>query len=157
MFTVKCKSLEDYQEVRRAAIEAGWECFEKDFDFAYRHTQAPRLVFGLDRGKFCFGNVKSRLVADIDTNFNWDKESAYVLAYLEEEKTPEIVEAYKDENRGRLYSPLVQEKVHDLGERLNALAEIQDKLQEYIDQGLSVKEFSFRNEPDGKIITIKMQ
>lgn len=153
MFTVKCKSLEDYQEVRRAAIEAGWKQADSDFDVFYRMTQAPRLVFSA----IYFGFKSLRDCTDIDTNFNWDKESAYVLAYLEEEKTPEIVEAYKDENRGQLYSPLVQEKAHALGERLNALAEIQDKLQEYIDQGLSVKEFSFRNEPDGKIITIKMQ
>lgn len=155
MFTVKCKSLEDYQEVRRAAIEVGYTSLDTDFDAAYRSVISPRLKF--NDGTFVFLSARNRGVLSTETNFNWDKESAYVLAYLEEEKTPEIVEAYKDENRGRLYSPLVQEKAHDLGERLNALAEIQDKLQEYIDQGLSVKEFSFRNEPDGKIITIKMQ
>lgn len=154
MFTVKCKSLEDYQEVRRAAIEAGYtDITPDDFSTTWRKTSAPRLIFGASD----FSLEAIQYCVNIDTNFNWDKESAYVLAYLEEEKTPEIVEAYKDENRGQLYSPLVQEKVHDLGERLNALAEIQDKLQEYIDQGLAVKEFSFRNEPDGKIITIKMQ
>lgn len=153
MFTVKCKSLEDYQEVRRAAIEAGWKQGTLDFEEVYRQTQAPRLLF--EYGSFYLESFVR--LAKISTNFNWDKESAYVLAYLEEEKTPEIVEAYKDENRGQLYSPLVQEKAHNLRERLNALAEIQDKLQEYIDQGLAVKEFSFRNEPDGKIITIKMQ
>lgn len=155
MFTVKCKSLEDYQEVRRAAIEAGWKQLDTDFDAAYRNVISPRLCFYGDT--FVFLSARNRGALSAETNFNWGKESSYVLAYLEEDKTPEIVEMYKDENRGQLYSPLVQEKIHDLGERLNALAEIQNKLQEYIDQGLAVKEFSFRNEPDGKIITIKMQ
>lgn len=155
MFTVKCKSLEDYQEVRRAAISAGYTDMDADFSGRFNRTKQPRLLF--ENGKFYFVEALDDKVMGVETRFNWDKESAYVLVYLEEEKTPEIVESYKDENRGQLYSPLVQEKVHDLSERLNALAEIQNKLQEYIDQGLAVKEFSFRNEPDGKIITIKMQ